>query len=326
VRKHGGYFLRRHFLSFTGQQAGQAVADFTRLLVVRGHAHSADLLPQHARVPLGRARHLLHADDVGKRDRRRRPAVSIKPRLMALDFAQSRPDIRFLTREDERVTYCDALGIDRARLPQQRCRPVRPLVLTTRYFTELALLGLVTNADNAVSMLFAYIDDGMASVAGFENYLRRYARLLAALPQWRLVYVAESPRQTARGEVAFRRAYGHALAATVATEPTIIESVLDYFRLRDAYEGQRWSALNKNALDRFRDLRNRFRGRHLEGLYAEWETSGDIVVRRVFEQGGEADIVVGRGVFEACVLPYSYAAMDSVRARIRASKTEGKLS
>ena len=33
VGQHGGYFLRRHFLSFTGQQAGQAVVDFTRLLV-----------------------------------------------------------------------------------------------------------------------------------------------------------------------------------------------------------------------------------------------------------------------------------------------------
>jgi hypothetical protein len=87
--------------------------------------------------------------------------------------------------------------------------------------------------------------------------------------------------------------------------------------LRDAYEAQRWHALNKNALDRFRDLRNRFRGRHLEGLYAEWEIWGDIVVRRIFEQGSKADRAACRGVFEPWILPDSYAAMDPIRARMR---------
>jgi hypothetical protein len=181
VGQHGGYFLRRHFLSFTGQQVGQAVVDFTRLLVARGHATQQTFCRSTHVYHLAARAIYCHADDAGKRDRRRRPAVSIKPRLMALDFALSRSDVQFLTTEHDRVAYCDALGVNRASLPQRRYRPVRTLVVTTRYFIEPALIGLVAHADKAVSLLFAYIDDGSASVAGFENYLRRYARLFAAL-------------------------------------------------------------------------------------------------------------------------------------------------
>ena len=143
VGQHGGYFLRRHFLLFTGQHAGQAVVDFTRLLVARGHATQQTFCRSTHVYHLAARAIYCHADDAGKRERRRRPAVSIKPRLMALDFALARPDVQFVTTEHDRVAYCDALGIDRARLPQQRYRPVRTLVVTTRYFIELALIGLV---------------------------------------------------------------------------------------------------------------------------------------------------------------------------------------
>jgi hypothetical protein len=251
--------------------------------------------------------------ETGKRGRRRRPVVSIKPRLMALDFVLARPDVRFLSTEEERMAQCDALGIDRARLPQQRYLATRSGVITTRYFLEHAPIGVVADASDALSILFTYIDDGAVSIAGFESYLRRYARVFAALPGWQVVYVADTSRHMARAQAAFRRVYGHELAARPAADPTLVDTVLEYFRLSEIYAAKRWPELNKSRLDRLRELRQRFCVGQLEGLYAEWEVRGDEAVRAVFGRSGD-DSACCRGTFKSWILPHSYAAVDPVRA------------
>ena len=129
-------------------------------------------------------------------------------------------------------------------------------------------------------LLFVYIDDGARSVAGFHTYLRHYARLLAVVPRWRLVHVSGARRQANAAAAAFRRAFGHDLAGPTDAGPSTTDAVRDYFHLRQAYEAQRWAALDTGKLDRFRALRLRF-NTVLDPLYARWELHGDAVLEEV---------------------------------------------
>jgi hypothetical protein len=307
VAQHSGYFVRRQFLQWIGRQQGQTVVDFTDRLVSRRHAtvqtfcRTTQVYHLSAKALYGDGPHATVSQ------RRRRPAVSIKTRLMALDVVASQPDVTFLATESERVAFCDALGIDRSRLPQQH-RLSKARVERARYVPKSALVGVQLEEAGAV-LLFVYIDDGERSVAGFQTYLRRYARLLAVVPRWRLVHVSGATRHANAAAVAFRRAFGDHLASPPDADAETAEAVREYFHLRQAYEAQRWAALDTGKLDRFRVLRLRF-NTDFDPLFARWELQGDAVLHEAQRRDRE-----GPSRLETIVLPHSYAAIESLRRR-----------
>jgi hypothetical protein len=307
VARHSGYFVRRQFLRWIGRQQGQTVVDFTDRLVARRHAtvqtfcRTTHVYHLSAKALYGGEPH------VTINQRRRRPAVSIKARIMALDVVALRPDVTFFATESERVAFCDALVIDRSRLPQQH-RLSKARVERARYFPDSKLVGVQLEGPGPV-LLCVYIDDGARSVAGFHTYLRQYARLLAVVPRWRLVHVSGARRQANAAVAAFRRAFGHDLAGPTDAGPSTTDAVRDYFHLRQAYEAQRWAALDTGKLDRFRALRLRF-NTVLDPLYARWELHGDAVLEDVPASAREWPPRL-----ETIVLPHSYAALEPLRRR-----------
>jgi hypothetical protein len=311
VARHSGYFVRRQFLQWIGSGPGQTVVDFTQKLLVRRHA-TLQTFCYATHVYHLSARVLYAAAAAPTRHQRRRVALAVKPRLMALDYVLARPDLLFLTRDEERLAYCDALGIDRAWLPQRRYCGFRSAAGSTRYFVEAAPMGLLREAGAVPTLVCAYIDDGTASVSGFETHLREYRRLWVSAPQWRLVYIADAPRRLADAVTAFRRVCAEPVVPPLSAHAGALASLLDYFQLRRVYDAKRWASFDKTALDRFRDLRRRFAGHDWEVLYGQWEARGDDAIRRVLSAPVPA-ASLNPSAFESCVLGHSYVATSAVR-------------
>jgi hypothetical protein len=308
VTRQGGYFLRRQFLTWMGCTPGRAVVAFTQHLLARRHA---------TRQTFCRQTHVYHlasrvlyegAPTSTPRDRRRRSALVIKARLMAVDLAMAHREVVFLATEQERVDYCDRLGVDRARLPQHVVRPYRSSTPQIHYFPHPSLVGLRDADGPAPTVVCAYVDDGDTGATGFSTFLRRHGRLLAVLPRWQVVYVAERSRQIAAASAVFARAYGaDAGLAGVRDRAELGE----YFRLRRLYDQEAWSDLQTVGLNRYLELRTRL-GDDVDPLYAQWELHGDHVLQ---PGGGGVEGVSRYPRFEAVLLPYSYGATASVHAR-----------
>lgn len=311
VARHSGYFVRRQFLQWIGSGPGQTVVDFTQKLLVRHHA-TLQTFCYATHVYHLSARVLYAAAAAPTGHRRRRVAMAVKARLMALDYVLARPELHFLTRDEERLAYCDALGIDRAWLPQRRYCGFRSTAGSIRYFVEAAPMGLLREGGAVPTLVCAYIDDGTASVSGFETHLRDYRRLWVSVPRWRLVYIADAPRRLADAVAAFRRICAEPVALPLGTHAGALASLLDYFQLRRVYDAKQWAALDKAALDRFRDLRRRFAGHDWEVVYGQWEARGDDAIRRVLTAPVPA-ATLNPSAFESCVLGHSYVATSPIR-------------
>lgn len=300
VARHGGYFVRRQFLDWIGRQQGQTVANFTDRLVSRRHA-TVHTFCRTTHVYHLSAQALYNAVDASSSLRRRRPAVSIKGRLMALDVVMSHRDITFLHTHADREAFADALGVRRLPLGHHdrqadADREASPFCL------DRALIGAQESTSGSV-VVCVYIDDGAHSTAGFQTYLRRHARLFTALRRWRLIYACTNARSSTAAVSVMRRAFGCDLASASMGGADARETVLDYFRLRQAYDAQHWQALDTAKLDRFRVLRLRF-GTALDPLYARWEIEGDHALSKTEPPP-----------LETMVLPQSYAAIEARRRR-----------
>jgi hypothetical protein len=310
VARHSGYFVRRQFLQWIGRQHGQTIVEFTQKLLARRHATvqtfcyathvyhlSASVLYAAATAPISH--------------QRRRVPEGVKARLMALDCVFARPTLHFLTSDEARLAYCDTLGIDRAWLPQRRYCGYRATAGTLQYFVEAAPMGLLHDSGSVPTLVCAFIDDGTASVGGFETHLRDYRRLWVSVPRWRLVYIADTPRRLPDAEAAFRRVCAEPVGLPFGANRVDLPSLLDYFRLRGAYDAKRWASLDKAALDRFRDLRRRFAGHDWEVLYGQWESRGEDAIRRVLSVPAPA-ATLNPSAFQPCVLGLSYVATNAL--------------
>jgi hypothetical protein len=317
VSRHGGYFLRRQFATAAHVQHAHAVVQFTRRLLAAHHA-TCQTFARKTHVYHLAARALYAGGEVRAGDRRRRPALAIKVRLMAVDYVLSRPDLHFLSGEAERLGHCDRLGIDRTRLPQHLVRPYRSGRSHHQYFPGPVVMGVQDHASPASTLICTYIDDGGHSAAGFETFLRRFARLLAVVPRWRVVCVAERQRSLSAASAVFARAFG---ADSGLAQARQVADVGEYFRLRRLYEREAWAELKTIGLDRYLDHWAAI-GTDLDPLYARWECEGD----RVLEDLSHGPASQAQARFEAVLLPYSYLAVDPVQAHFQTKNAGGALS
>ncbi len=306
VSRHGGYFLRRQFAAAADVRQGDAVVQFTRRLLAAHHA-TCHTFARRTHVYHLASHALYGSDDARPGDRRRRPALAIKVRLMALDYVLSRPDLRFLAGERERLAYCDQLGLDRTLLPQQLVRPYRSGTTQQQYFPGPLVMALQGDAGDAPTLICAHIHDGGHSLGGFSTFLRRFGWMLAHVPRWRVVCVVDRERHLATARNLFARAFAVRADRTEAKHAP--SDINDYLRLRRLYEREAWAELQTSGLNRYLDLRARI-GDDLDPLYARWLAEGD----RVFERHVEGSAERAHTQFEAVLLPHSYLAVDAVRA------------
>ena len=137
VTLHGGYFLRRQYVQFTGAGHGLAAVR----LLAKAHAHG------HIRqLPFGRHGAMFHLcarplyAAVGQEhNRNRRPAewIAVVRKLMTLDFVLTQPAAQFWATEEDKSAMLRELGVDERKWPAKRYRPRHGAkALTTRYFVD----------------------------------------------------------------------------------------------------------------------------------------------------------------------------------------------
>jgi hypothetical protein len=183
VAVHSGYFLRRQFDRFIDRKSGAIAQHF--VLKARRSGHIAPL-------DFGQQRHVYHLchknfyhvlEDPDSQNRRRKSDGEIKLRLMALDYALLHLADNFLeSREAKAQFFTEHLGTSPEHFPQ--CGRY-----TRQPFADRILI--VCDKQQKVPR-FAFIDEGMRSLARFEKFLSDYKRLLMALSKFDLVYVADT--------------------------------------------------------------------------------------------------------------------------------------
>ena len=126
VALHGGYFLRRQYVAFTGTPHGQAAVRFLAQCVAREHVRT---------LPYGRQGHVFHLyarplyAAIGEEDNRnRRPAEwdAVIRKLMTVDFVLAHPTARFLATEEEKVALLRERLIPAVVWPHRTYAPRRP--------------------------------------------------------------------------------------------------------------------------------------------------------------------------------------------------------
>ena len=268
VALHSGYFIRRQYQAFAGQRGG--VEDrFLRRAVSCNHVR-ATVYPNRTEVCHVFARSVYRAiGDENNRNRRPRPAFSIKAKLMALDFVLAHPARQFLaTEREKRKHFCLERGVDESILPGKKYSGRSASEPTRRCFIEKYPIFLDHSERSSRRIAsFCYVDEGVLSNSGFASFLKRYRRLLVALRRFRLVYVAAEHKPFRRAEHAFER-FSKSLTDPQTHAPSGVMG--EYFHVRRLLETRQYRELDKAKLDRLRDLSQRFRHPTAESRFRHW--------------------------------------------------------
>jgi hypothetical protein len=289
---HGGYFLRRQYCRFLGKAAGGTAATLIEKLLDNGHAKGTTFAGNvhiyHLSAPPLYA--ALGQED--NRNRRLRQPVTIKIKLMGLDFVLQHPRHEFLATEPEKLNYFTArLGLDRAFLPVTRYGSREQM--TERYFVEKFPIYLSASSESARPPVvsFCFVDEGEATLSAFGTFLERYGLLLAHLREFQLVYVAAHDAHFEAAERAFERFSRQAWGPdSLPPSDAFITRLLEHFEARRLYETQQWSIFDRAKLIRYRDDRQEFSGEKFEALYRQWKAAGAAAVRAVLS--AQIDITV----------------------------------
>lgn len=274
---HSGYFLRRQFSAYLGREDGGTTAQFVE--------KALDL--EHARVFTYQRSQLYHLyarpfyEAIGQgdnRNRRSRQPLTIKNKLMGLDFVLAHPDYHYLETEQEKLDYfTGTLQISRSVLPAKLYRGPEDGPATARYFIDK--YPVFTAAPAVAS--FCFVDEGMVGLSRFENFLLHYGSLFRSLPQFRLVFVAARPRLFQAAENRFERFLAQREGASASALSRSLPRLLEYFGTRYLHETKQLAGFDRSKLLRLRDDREAFSDRENEDLYERWKLAGDDAVRAV---------------------------------------------
>ncbi len=308
---HSGYFLRRQFNEFLGQERGGRASRFVEKLLAKRHA-------QVTRYPLNRLLYHIRGKQIynrlGQRDnrnRREKAPLTIKRKLMCLDFALAHRGQRFLATEFEKVAY-----FTRERntpvhdLPVRRYDSRTPGKATDRYFVD-KLPIFVDGADASLSspvVRFAYIDEGAESIAGFETFLGQYRALFTGLGRFEVVYVAGEPVWFQKAERLFKRFFPSAQNGSLVSLDPEVQRLLDFFEARRKFEARDFAGFDTGRIIQFREEKRRFADAAYDELYRRWLTEGEAALRPP-----PPSCESFQCTFRTLRLPYDYNLFGSLR-------------
>lgn len=266
VATHSGYFVPRQFLALTGSKWGYRTDQLAKKLESRGHASWREY------EGAGGVYHLfgkrLYAD-IGKvnlRNRRRHSVEFIKTRLVLLDFVIANGQYDYLETEQQKVDYfCGQLGLPKKSLPAKSYDSTRGVEPTLRYFVDkYPLLFDSSGPSSSPVVTFSFVDPGLANIKAFATHLDAYAPLFRELREFRFLYIANSSANFITAESHFLKRFAPSNSHGSSDE------ILHYFRLRKAWEQERYGLFSNSDIEWLNDATRRFETRRMESLYAAW--------------------------------------------------------
>jgi hypothetical protein len=306
---HSGYFLRRQYAQFLGKEARGSMTTLIEKLFANSHAVAA---------ACDRNTHLYHLctrpfyaalGQEDNRNRRQRECLSIKNKLMGLDFVLAHPNNTFLATEQEKTQhFAHALGIAEAKLPARTYRSA-PGAPTTRYFVEKYPIFLPTNAAGTTVTSFCFIDEGLVTSSHFETFLEQYGRLFSALPAFHLVYVADRSAPFRWAENVFQEYAAKWVNGKGPNDPRI-KRLTHYFALRRQYEAKDFAGFDRVKLIQLRNDQAEFSKPEHDELYELWKAGGDIAVRQFLDP--ESAVPAPQVSFSTHLLEHNYAFFGSL--------------
>ena len=247
------------------------------------------------------------------RNRRRKELVTIKAKLMALDFALAHPGQEYLTTEQEKIEFFQrTFGIERQDLPTKRY--ASRAQITDRYFVEKFPIFYSPFPQPACPPVvsFCFVDPGMAGVSGLETFLNKSARLFAKLPEFAVIYVAANDALFSKARTAFESfSLGRKAASNGAVSDDRTRTMLQYFEARSLYESRQYASFDRAKLIQLRDLQQEFSGPQIEALYGRWTAVGsDVLIQELTPALPLA--AVNSGAFSTYLLEHSYDLFGSL--------------
>lgn len=276
---HGGYFLRRQYCCFLGKAVGGTAAALVEKLLRNGHATAAVGCQNTKVYHLGSRPFYAALGQEDNRNRRHRPPVAIRNKLMGLDYVLDRPEREYLATEQEKVDYfTQELGVPLTELPTKEFRsPTAPLA-TPHYFVDKYPIAFPSEVS---PVSFCFIDEGIASASRFESHLKRYALLFARLSRFELAYVAASEAPFGVASRCFEAFFGpRGRVGAGGLSPSDADRLVSHFRDRGEYEAGRLQSFDRSRLLRFRDNRREFSGLAFDRLYEIWKAGGEDAIRQ----------------------------------------------
>lgn len=300
---HSGYFVRRQFNDFLRQPRGGAAARFIEKLVAKGHAQVVHFRLNRLIYHIRTLKVYARLDQADNRNRREKAPLTIKRKLMCLDFVLAHRTEWFLRNEGEKVAYfTESRGVPIENLPVRRYEPRRFGEVTLRYFVD-KLPVYVSGHDDTPVVHFAYVDEGAESLGGFETFLNQYHSLFAGLGTFEVVYVVTDSLWAQKAQRIFRRRYANPTAPREDI-PDDQARLLRFFEMRHKWDARDFAGFSTEKVIRYREEKQRFVGAEFDALYCRWLAEG-VRARRAEDHAASA--------FRTFLLPHDYELFGSLR-------------
>jgi hypothetical protein len=308
---HGGYFLRRQYGTFLGREDGGCVAQLIEKTLDLGHANATTFRHKTQIYHLSSRPFYARIGQENNRNRRAKEPLSIKNRLMGLDFVLAHREFRYLATQSEKLAFfADQVKISLSDLPAKLYRPANAAIAAASYFVDKYPIFL--SVETASDVSFCFVDEGMATMSRFETYLSQYGKTFSALPAFSLVYVAASENHFGRAKELFERTLsGKAVNSAAERNREKAAHLAAYFRLRRSYEAKEFASLDRAQLIQLRNSREEFSGSEIDALYARWTIEGDAVLP-MNRQLQPPALRKRNGRFSTYLLPYSYEFFEQI--------------
>ena len=303
VALHGGYCLRRQYAAWAGLRYGKNVRNFLDALVDRQLAERF-----HVRADRGRVYHL-HSWTlyrvIGQEDNRNRrdaSAALMAGRLMLLDFVLAHRDVEWVVTEADKLElFADRFRVCRAAISRVGCTRTRG---RRRAPDALLSAQAVRGGHWEPAMAFAYLAAEQVG-GGFDAFLHGHAGLFGRLSTWTVVAIGPPGVSPLMGyDAAFERFLAQPAVGRVRPSDDL------RWYLATRQERDELARLSVTDINRFRALREQFRGATFDAVYADWRQDGDTALA----SGDQASPVprrsVGRLVIET--LPFDYTQFGSL--------------
>ncbi len=302
----GGYFTRQQFADALGLERGKSDARFVRRLVQRGDATMQVFCDATQVYHLTAAGLWSVVAGVPRRQRRSRPPLAIRARLLALDLVLALPEVTFALGDPARVRVCDEAAIPRAAIPVRQYRGDGTVPHRTRPFPDALLVGQYDQGAT-LGMVLGCVDDGGQTQPAFDTWMRRHLPMLAWATAWTIAYACESTTQAIAAERTFQRVLADAPVIDLTDRRA--ESV-EYCTLRDQYERQRWTDLGASGIQRYLSLKSGLGGLG-DVVFEAWRQGGEPAVEARLARGSRQQ----NGRLRTLVLPARDTVFDARRRR-----------